>query len=129
MSCISSGQYAANMGEQYGLSIGNFLLGGLPGSLMSTFGGKTPLDKLKDKLNDINDKTHKIMQNGNIALFKAQIKINSELFTAITKGNADLIETLTYVREGLNEKITTNQIYIAFCYISIIILYIYLMSN
>lgn len=129
MSCISGGQRAANAGEQFGLSFGNFIFGGLPGTLMSTFGGKTPLDKLQDKLGDLNDQTQQFMQNGNLALFKAQITINNDLFDVIKLGNSDIIETLKYIREGLSQKITTNQVYIAFCYISIIILYIYLMLN
>lgn len=125
MSCISGGDYGKNWGENLGFGVLNFF--GVGDFIKSASGVKTPLDQLKDKLSDINNSTQEIMQQGNLIFMNKQVKIDKSLLEAIKLGNSDLVASLNYIREGLSEKIATNQVYIIFCYLFFIVIYIYIM--
>ena len=125
MSCISGGDYGKNWGENLGFGVLNFF--GVGDFIKSASGVKTPLDQLKDKLSDINNSTQEIMQQGNLMFMNSQVKIDQSLLEAIKLGNSDLVASLNFIREGLSERIETNQVYIIFCYLFFIVIYIYIM--
>lgn len=125
MSCLSGADYGKNWGENLGFGILNFF--GVGDFIKSASGVKTPLDQLKDKLSDINNSTQEIMQQGNLIFMNSQVKIDESLLKAIKLGNSDLVASLNFIREGLSEKIETNQVYIIFCYLFFIVIYIYIM--
>jgi len=125
MSCISGGDYGKNWGENLGFGVLNFF--GVGDFIKSASGVKTPLDQLKDKLSDINNSTQEIMQQGNLIFMNSQVEIDKSLLEAIKLGNSDLVASLNFIREGLSEKIATNQVYIIFCYLFFIVVYIYIM--
>ena len=125
MSCISGGDYGKNWGENLGFGVLNFF--GVGDFIKSASGVKTPLDQLKDKLSDINNSTQEIMQQGNLMFMNTQVKIDESLLEVIKLGNSDLVASLNFIREGLSEKIETNQVYIIFCYLFFIVIYIYIM--
>lgn len=125
MSCISGGDYGKNWGENLGFGLLNFF--GVGDFIKSATGVKTPLDQLKDKLSDINNNTQEIMQQGNLMFMNSQVEIDKSLLEAIKLGNSDLVASLNFIREGLSEKIETNQVYIIFCYLFFIVIYIYIM--
>ena len=125
MSCISGGDYGKNWGENLGFGVLNFF--GVGDFIKSASGVKTPLDQLKDKLSDINNSTQEIMQQGNLMFMNTQVKIDESLLEVIKLGNSDLVASLNFIREGLSEKIATNQVYIIFCYLFFIVIYIYIM--
>lgn len=125
MSCLSGGDYGKNWGENLGFGILNFF--GVGDFIKSASGFKTPLDQLKDKLSDINNSTQEIMQQGNLMFMNSQVKIDQSLLEAIKLGNSDLVASLNFIREGLSERIETNQVYIIFCYLFFIVIYIYIM--
>lgn len=125
MSCISGGDYGKNWGENLGFGVLNFF--GVGDFIKSASGVKTPLDQLKDKLSDINNSTQEIMQQGNLMFMNTQVSIDEDLLNAIQLGNSDIIASLNFIREGLSEKIATNQVYIIFCYLFFIVIYIYIM--
>lgn len=125
MSCISGGDYGKNWGMNVGFGILNFF--GVGDFIKSASGVKTPLDQLKDKLSDINNSTQEIMQQGNLMFMNTQVEIDKSLLEAIQLGNSDIIASLNFIREGLSEKIATNQVYIIFCYLFFIVIYIYIM--
>ena len=125
MSCISGGDYGKNWGENLGFGVLNFF--GVGDFIKSASGVKTPLDQLKDKLSDINNSTQEIMQQGNLMFMNTQVKIDKSLLEVIKLGNSDLVASLNFIREGLSEKIATNQVYIIFCYLFFIVIYIYIM--
>jgi len=125
MSCISGGDYGKNWGMNVGFGILNFF--GVGDFIKSASGAKTPLDQLKDKLSDINNSTQEIMQQGNLMFMNTQVEIDKSLLEAIQLGNSDIIASLNFIREGLSEKIATNQVYIIFCYLFFIVIYIYIM--
>ena len=125
MSCLSGGDYSKNWGENLGFGILNFF--GVGDFIKSASGVKTPLDQLKDKLSDINNSTQEIMQKGNLMFMNSQVEIDQSLLEAIKLGNSDLVASLNFIREGLSEKIETNQVYIIFCYLFFIVIYIYIM--
>ena len=125
MSCISGGDYGKNWAENIGFGILNFF--GVGDFIKNASGVKTPLDQLKDQLSDINNSTQEIMQQGNLMFMNTQVSIDENLLQAIKLGNSDLVESLNFIREGLSEKIATNQVYIIFCYIFFIVIYIYIM--
>ena len=125
MSCLSGTDYGKNWGENLGFGILNFF--GVGDFIKSASGVKTPLDQLKDKLSDINNSTQEIMQQGNLMFMNSQVKMDTSLLEAIKLGNSDLVASLNFIREGLSEKITSNQVYIIFCYLFFIVIYIYIM--
>lgn len=124
MSCISGGDYGKNWWN-LGFGLLNFF--GVGDFIKSATGVKTPLDQLKDKLSDINNNTQEIMQQGNLMFMNSQVEIDKSLLEAIKLGNSDLVASLNFIREGLSEKIETNQVYIIFCYLFFIVIYIYIM--
>lgn len=125
MSCLSGADYGKNWGENLGFGVLNFF--GVGDFIKSASGVKTPLDQLKDKLSDINNSTQEIMQQGNLIFMNSQVEIDKSLLEAIKLGNSDLVASLNFIREGLSEKIETNQVYIIFCYLFFIVIYIYIM--
>ena len=125
MSCISGGDFAKNWGENIGFGILNFF--GIGDFIKNASGAKTPLDDLKDQLSAINVSTQEIMQQGNLLFMNTQVSIDEELLSSIKLGNSDIIASLNFIREGLSEKIATNQVYIIFCYLFFIVIYIYIM--
>ena len=125
MSCLSAGDTAKNWGENLGFAALNMF--GMGDFVKNLTGTKTPLDQLNDSLAEINNETQQIIQQGNLLFAKTQVSIDEDLLTAIQTGNADLIESINFIREQLQEKITTNQIYIIFCYLFFIVIYIYIM--
>ena len=124
MSCISGGDYGKNLGMNVGFGILNFF--GIGDFIKNASGVKTPLDQLKDKLSDINNSTQEIMQQGNLMFMNSQVQMDQSLLEAIKLGNSDLVASLNFIREGLSEKIATNQVYIIFCYLFFIVIYIYI---
>ena len=125
MSCISGRDYGKNWGQNVGYGILNFF--GVGDFIKNATGDKTPLDQLKDKLSDINNSTQEIMQQGNLIFMNSQVEMDESLLKAIKLGNSDLVASLNFIREGLSEKIATNQVYIIFCYLFFIVIYIYIM--
>ena len=125
MSCLSGEDYGNNWGENLGFGVLNFF--GVGDFIKSASGVKTPLDQLQDKLSDINNSTQEIMQQGNLMFMNTQVKIDESLLEVIKLGNSDLVASLNFIREGLSEKIATNQVYIIFCYLFFIVIYIYIM--
>lgn len=125
MSCLSGGDFAANTAANTGFAILDFI--GLGSFIKSASGTKTPEDQLQDQLSDINNQTQQLIQQGNIAFMKAQVSIDEKLLEAIKDGNSDVIASLNFIREGLNEKIQSNQIYIIFCYLFFLVIYAYIM--
>ena len=110
MSCLSGADYDQNWIENLGFGILDFF--GVGDFIKSASGVKTPLDQLKDKLSDINTSTQEIMQQGNLMFMNSQVEIDESLLKAIKLGNSDLVASLNFIKEGLSEKIETNQVYI-----------------
>ena len=125
MSCLSGEDLGNNLGENLGFAVLNFF--GVGDFFKNATGSKTPYDKLKDQLSDINNSTQEIMQQGNLMFMNTQVSIDNDLLKAIQLGNSDIITSLNFIREGLSEKIENNQVYIIFCYLFFIVIYIYIM--
>ena len=125
MSCLSTGENAANWAENIGFGLLNFL--GIGDAVKNATGFKTPYDKLNDQLSQINAETSDFRDQANITLFQDLINIDKNIFNAIVLGNQDLIATINYVNESLKEKISLNTYYIMFIYIFFIVIYCYLM--
>ena len=123
MSCSGDiGTGAANTGMNIGLGFMNFFgLGGLAQNL----GYQTPYDKLKDKLNDIQQKTADFRNQANVALFKDILKIESDQLALTQLSNSELVAMENLIKETLEEEINLNTIYIAFCFFFFICIFIY----
>jgi len=125
MSCLSTGQNAANWVENIGFAAANFI--GIGDAIKNATGFKTPYDKLNDQLSDINSQTEAFRQQANIELFGKLIGVDQHLYNAVVLSNQDLLASINFVNESLKEKISLNTYYIMFIYIFFIIVYCYIM--
>ena len=124
MSCSGDiGVTGQNIGMNIGLGVMNFF--GL-GSLAQGLGYKTPYDKLKDKLNDIQQKTAAFRNQANIALFDDILKIDADQLALTQLSNSELVAMENLIKETLEEDINLNTIYIAFCFFFFICIFIYI---
>lgn len=125
MSCLSTGQNAANWLENLGFAAANFI--GIGDAIKNATGAKTPYDQLNDQLSDINNKTEAFRQQANVTLFGKLIGVDRDLYDAVVLSNQDLLASINFVNESLKEKISLNTYYIMFVYIFFIVIYFYLM--
>lgn len=107
--------------------IGALNFWGLGDALKNVTGWKSPLDKVKDDIQDIYNEIDQFRADSNLALFKLQQSEIEGLLNVVQKSNQDLTASMNLSSELLNEKISMNEIYIIFCYIFCIVLYIYLL--
>lgn len=125
MSCLSTGQNAANWLENLGFAAANFI--GIGDAIKNATGAKTPYDQLNDQLSEINNKTEAFRQQANVTLFGKLIGVDRDLYDAVVLSNQDLLASINFVNESLKEKISLNTYYIMFVYIFFIVIYFYLM--
>ena len=117
-----SGAYAANFAESFGMAaIGMCGLSGLFGD------GPTPLDKLKEQIKEEQQKTQSLINASSYAFAKAQEAIDGLIYQGLVIEAKAATADIKYVEEILNEKITTNSIYIAATFGMIIIIISYLL--
>ena len=125
MSCSNDiGVTNQNVLANVGLGVMNFFgLGGVAQGL----GYQTPYDKLKDKLNDIQQKTAAFRDQANIALFDDILKIDADQLALTQLSNSELVAMENLIKETLEEEINLNTIYIAFCFFFFICIFVYIL--
>ena len=119
----------ADTGETVGMNalfgIADFF--GIGGAIKNATGYKTPYDKVKDDVQGIYDEMDQFRNDSNLALFQLQQSEIEGVFNLQKSSNQDLTASMNLSSELLNEKISMNEIYIIFCYLFCIVIYIYLL--
>ena len=88
-----SGAYTANFAESFGkAALGMFGLGGLFDNV------KTPLDNLKDKIKDEQQKTQSLINASSYAFAKAQEKIDGIIFQGLVIDSKAATADIQYVK-------------------------------
>ena len=123
--CVSVEDAAGSGAANIGFGILDFF--GLGGAIKNATGYKTPLDKIKDDIQGIYNEIDQFRADSNLALFQLQQSEIEGLLTVQQVSNQDLTASMNLSSELLNEKISMNEIYIIFCYLFCIVLYIYLL--
>ena len=127
-SCASTGGGAISFGVDLATAAANMWgLGDVAKNILGTFGIKTTYDKIKDDIQGIYNEIDEFRAQSNVDLFKLQQSEIEDLLTLQQASNQDLTASMNLSSELLNEKISMNEIYIIFCYIFCIVLYIYLL--
>lgn len=128
MSCDGDlGKSFSNTSQNVGLGILNFF--GVGDFIKNASGWKTPLDKLKEQVGQIQQQTEDFRDSANIKLFKVQEEINGAILAGFHQSNNLLEDEIKSVQEILQEEISLNQIYIIFIYLLFLVLYIFYMLS
>jgi predicted PurR-regulated permease PerM len=112
---------AANFGESLGYAAANiFGIGGLIES-----NAPTPIDKLKSQITQINDKATALNQKMQISFDTNILKLDTELLNTMKTLQTNTLTQLNSHEEKLQEEISTNRVYIASCFILVLLISFY----
>jgi uncharacterized phage infection (PIP) family protein YhgE len=124
--CSDPSQQSYQASESIGVAFLNLVgLGGIPGIA----GMKTPLDKVKDQLQQVTQETQDLNTKMTQAALQGETKISRDLFFDLQTQSGYLQEVINDTNEKLEEKIISNQIYIAALFIIFLIMMFYLLSK
>ena len=112
---------AANFGESLGYAAANiFGIGGLIES-----NAPTPIDKLKSQISQINDKATTLNQKMQISFDTNILNLDTQLLNTMKTLQTNNLTQLNSHEEKLQEEISTNRVYIASCFILVLLISFY----
>ena len=120
--CSSVSIKEANWGESLGYAAANIF--GLGGFIESF--APTPLDKLKSQIAQINDKATALNQNMQIKFDTNILNLDTDLLNTMKTLQTNTLTQLNLHEEKLEEEISINRIYIASCFIIVLLISFYI---
>ena len=114
---------AVNVPEAFGLTLANLL--GF-GGVLENFGVKDNLSKIRDRTAKLQQQNRTLIDNFNLTFAKLITNVDASLLNDVRAEQNQLTANLHYVDELLQEKIETNQVYVAALASILIVVLLYL---
>ena len=111
----------ANLGESLGYAAANIF--GIGGLIESS--APTPIDKLKSQIAQINDKATTLNQKMQISFDTNILNLDTKLLQTMKTLQTNTLTQLNSHEEKLQEEISTNRVYIASCFILVLLISFY----
>lgn len=119
--CTSSGADAGNLGIGIGKSFLNLVGFG--------WAVKSPLDKLNERIKELQDLTQQVINEGVTQWAQIQNKIDANLISDITLVNTSLQNYVQFYNEKTRERSITNTVLISGCYGIVLIIVVFLLIS